>query len=406
MMRKTSCVLLALVTSIPLVACKSDPQATAREHLEKGDTQLTRKRYPEAIIEYRRAVQADPRLGRARLQLAFAYASTGDGGNALREYARAAELLPDDDDAQAQAGSFMLMAGRFQDAEALAARMLQRDPNSVQGHILRANALSGLKDLDGAIAEFEKALSLDPNRATTYAELGSVQLASGNRDAADKAFRKAIEIDPKSAKAHLAFAHFLWNTGSLPEGEKEMRTALELDPQLVIAHRAMAMYLIMTRRAAEAEPHLKAVAEHTPTADGEFVLAEYYVRLNRHAEARAVLTPLLQDKDAFVGASLRLARLDAIAGKYADAHRIIDAVLAREANNVEALVTRGKLFLAENNSVNALSTLQTAVNSHPQSIEANLALAQTYSIRGQVKEATTAYNDALKIDGNNIEGRL
>jgi tetratricopeptide (TPR) repeat protein len=405
MMRKTSCVIIA-VMAVSLSACKSDPQATARDHFEKGNLQLERKQYPEAIIEYRRAVQADPRLGKARLQLAFAYAATGDGVNALREYVRAADLMPEDRDAQAKAGTFMLLAGQFQDAEALARRMIQRDPNDVHAHVLLANALAGLKDTEGAVASFEKAVSLDPNRSSTYSELGSVQLSSGNREEAEKAFKKAIEVDPKSANAHMALANYLWATRDLPRAEKEMRTALALDPKHLVANRAMAMYLMVTNKAAEAEPYLKTVAEATPGPDPDYFLAEYYVRLNRIDDARAVLTPLLKDDDAFVGASVRLARVEAIAQKNAEAHRLIDAVLAREPKNVEALVTRGRLFLSENNTVNALTALKTAVDANPRSIEAQLALAHTYVARGQVKEAGTAFNDALKLDGRNMEGRL
>src|SRR6188472_941902 len=111
MMRRFSIVALAAVLATALAACKSDPQATARAALEKGNQHASKAKYNEAIIEYRRAVQADPRLGPARLQLAIAYATTGDGPNALREYARAAELMPDDDDAQLKAGNFMLLGG-------------------------------------------------------------------------------------------------------------------------------------------------------------------------------------------------------------------------------------------------------------------------------------------------------
>ena len=405
MMCKTSCVILAAL-AIGFAACSSDPQADALEYLEKGNQQVARKQYPEAIIEYRRAVQADPRLGQARLQLAFAYAASGDGVNALREYVRAADLLPEDRDAQAKAGTFMLLAGQFQDAQALAERMIQRDPKDVHAYILLANALAGLKDTEGAVATFEKAVALDPNRASTYSELGSIQLISGNREAAEKAFKKAIEVDPKSANARMALANYLWASRDLPGAEKEMRSALALDPKHAVANRALAMFLMVTGKPAEAEPHLKMVAETTPGPEPTFFLAEYYVRLNRIDDARVVLTPLLKDDDAFVGTSVRLARLEAIAQKPAEAHRILDAVLAREPKNAEALVTRGKLFLSENNTVNALSTLKTAVEANPRSIDAHLALAQTYVARGAVKEATTAFNDALKLDGRNMEGRL
>ena len=405
MMRTTSCVAVLLMATM-LAACKSDPQATARELLERGNQLSSRKQYPEAIIEYRRAIQADPRLGPARLQLAFAYAATGDGLNALREYVRAADLMPEDRDAQTKAGTFMLLAGQFNDAQGLAERMLKRDPNDVHALVLLANALAGLKDTEGAVAAFEKAVSLDPNRSGTYSELGTAQLVSGNRKAAEEAFRKAIEVDHKSANAHMALSNFLWASRQFEEAEKEMRTALALDPKHIVANRAMAMYLMMTNKAAEAEPHLKIVAEVTPGPDPKYFLSEYYLRLNRVDEARAILEPLLKDDDTFVGASVRLARIEALGKKNAEAHRLLDAALAREPKNVDALLTRGRLFLSENNTINALTTLQSAVQANPRSVQAQLALAQTYAIRGAVKDAETAFNDALKLDAGNIEGRL
>jgi putative PEP-CTERM system TPR-repeat lipoprotein len=406
MKRRLSVAITAVVLSAALGACKGDPQAEARQHLDNGNQQAEARRFPEAIIEYRRAVQADPRLGEARLQLAHAYASTGDGVNAMREYVRAADLLPENTDAQQRAGTFMLLAGQFQDAQGLAERMVKRDPNSVEGHVLKANALAGLKDIDNAVTTFEKAVELDPQRSSTYAEFGALRMIEGNRDAAEAAFKQAIETDPKSASAHLAYSNFRLAVRDQAGAEKEVLVALELEPKNLVANRAIAMHYLMTNRAAAAEPHLKLVAELSPGADSKYFLAEYYIRSNRLDDARATLGPMQADRSTFVGASVRLARVEVLAKKNADAHRVLESVLAREPKNAEALITLGKLHLTENNTVNALSTLETAVEANPRSIDAHLALARTYVLRGAVREATTTYNDALKLDGNNIEGRL
>lgn len=406
MKSRVTSVAAVLLIAFTVAACKTDPKVAARNHLEKGNQQLERQQLPEAIIEYRRAVQADPRLGQARLQLAHAYAVSGDGPNALKEYARAADLLPDDTAAQVKAGNFMLVAGRFDDAQGLANRMLARDANNVQAQVLLANALAGLKDLDGAVAAFEKAVVMDPNRSSTYSELGSVQLVSGKKDAAEAAFRKAIALDPNSINAHLSLANFLWSTGDGAQAEQEIKRALEIDPKNIVANRAISMYYLVTNRAQAAEPHLKLVANTVAGPEAKYFLAEYYLRLGRLDDSRATLTPLVASKDAFVGASIRLARVEVIAKRNAEAHRVLEAALAREPQNADALITLGKLHLSENNTSNALTTLQTAVASNPRSVEAHLALAQTQALRGSVKEATTAFNDALKLDGANTQARL
>lgn len=392
--------------ALTVAACKADPIAAAKTHLAKGNQQAERQQLPEAIIEYRRAVQADPRLGEARVQLAHAYAATGDGPNALKEYARAADLMPDDNSVQVKAGNFMLVAGRFDDARGLAQRMLARDANNADAQILQANALAGLRDVDGSVVAFEKAIALDPSRASTYSQLGAAQLDAGKRDAAEAAFRRGIEIDPRSANAHLSLGNFLWAVGDNEQAEQEIKRALAIDAKSLVANRTISMYYLMTNRAAAAEPHLRLVADNMSGPDAKYFLAEYLLRLGRTDEARATLTPLLADAGAFVGTSIRLARIEVIAKHNAEAHRLLDAALAREPKNTEALVTLGKLHLSESNSSNAMTALQKAVESNPQSLDAQVALAQTLAIRGLVKESTTAFNDALKIDGASTEARL
>ena len=391
---------------VSLSACKSDPQATAREHFEKGEKQLADKKVAEAIIEYRRAIQADPRLGQARLRLADAYVQTGDGANALREYVRAAELLPDDSDAQIKAGNFMLAAGRFADAQGVGERLLAKSPKSVEAQVLIANALGGLKDWESAVDAFEKAVEIDPSRGATYSELGLAQLAKGDKVAAEAAFQKAVEIDPKSPLALISLANFVWSTGDADQGEQLMKRALENDPKSVIANRALAMFYLVRNRVEAAEPHLKAVADASTDPRAKYALADYYVRLRRFDDARELVTPFVKDDKTFVGSSIALARIEIVADKKAEAHRILDGVLARESKNVEALLLRGQLFLSENNTINALTTLQTAVEANPGVIAAHIALAQTHATRGSVKEAMKAFTDALAIDGNNSTARF
>ena len=174
-----------------LVACKSDPQATARDAFAKGEKHFAEKRVNEAIIEYRRAIQADPRLGQARLKLGDAYVQNGDGANALREYVRAAELLPDDQDAQLKAATNRLLAGQYPDAKAAGEKILAKSPGNVDAQIVIANALAGLKDFQSAVDAFEDG-SL---RFNLRAERGAVFL--------DEAFAEFFRsADQRQSEAH------------------------------------------------------------------------------------------------------------------------------------------------------------------------------------------------------------
>jgi tetratricopeptide (TPR) repeat protein len=394
------------VLAVGLVSCKTDPKVAAQKGFDRGNQHLAQKKYPEAIIEYRRAVQADPRMGPARLQLAMAYASTGDGPNALREYARAAELMPENDDAQIKAGNFMLIAGQFTEARGVGERLVARNPKSVEGQVLIANAMAGLKDWESAVDAFEKAAAIDPNRASTYSELGAVQVSKGDPVAAEAAFRKAVEIDPKAPLALVSLANFLWSRGDADQCEVLLKRALEVDAKSIVVNRALAMFYMVRNKVEAAEPYLKTVADVTATPEAKYSLAEYYLRLRRFDEARALVAPFVKDDKTYLASSLRLARIEAVADKKAEAHRLLDGVLAREPKNAEALLLRGQLFVSENNTVNALSALEAAVAANPNLIASHLALAHVHTLRGSTKEAIKAYNDALKIDGNNGLARM
>src|SRR5437868_6692498 len=74
--------LLAVIAAASLIACS---KITARDHTARGNTYFSDKKFPEAIIEFRAALQQDPNLGDVRLKLAGAYLATNDLKGALGE---------------------------------------------------------------------------------------------------------------------------------------------------------------------------------------------------------------------------------------------------------------------------------------------------------------------------------
>src|SRR5262249_28379213 len=94
---------LGCVAVIATIGCRR--QADPTQHLKRGAQHLQQQQFSAAIIELRLALQIDPRLGEARLKLGDAYALSGSSVDALREYVRAADLLPNRPDAQLKAGN-------------------------------------------------------------------------------------------------------------------------------------------------------------------------------------------------------------------------------------------------------------------------------------------------------------
>jgi len=246
----------------------------------------------------------------------------------------------------------------------------------------------------------------DPTRSSSYADLGSAEMIRGDRDKAEAAFNKAIEADPKSARAQIALANFKWASKDYAGAEGSLKRALGLDPKNLVANQALSMLYIRTGRAPLAEPLLKTVAETVNSPTTKFALADYYLGMNKLDSAREVVTPMLSEGNTFVMASIRLANLEVAEKKYQEAHRLLDAALAKEPNNAVALTARGRLFLVEGNSVNALTALKAAADADARAIDPRLLLGQTYAARGQNREAIATYNDVLSKDAENAAARL
>src|SRR5688500_15680065 len=210
--------------------CSRDVEKAKREHMERGDRYVEDKNVEAAIIEYRNAIQQDPRFGEAYRKLASAYLTRGEGTEAVRAAVTAAELLPDVPEAQLEAGSLLLLAGKFPEAKGLAEKVLSANANDVRGRVLLGNATAGLKDIDAAIKEFEEALRLDPQRAGIYTGLASLKASSGDAAAAERIFRQAVAADPQATNARLALAHFYWSNDRVEDAERVMKEAHQLKP--------------------------------------------------------------------------------------------------------------------------------------------------------------------------------
>ena len=75
-----------------------------------------------------------------------------------------------------------------------------------------------------------------------------------------------------------------------------LKRALDADPKSVFANRALAMFYLVRNKAEAAEPYLKTVAEISPTPEAKYALAEYYLRLRRFDDARAMVAPYRQGR--------------------------------------------------------------------------------------------------------------
>ena len=202
--RLSSLVIVCLIVA----SCTQDQNAAKRKLLASGNDYFRQKKYVEASIQYSNALKKDPQFGEAEFGLAEAFMAEGDLRRAFGAYIRAADLLPDNVEAQLKAGRLLVNGEYFQEAKTRARGVLKRDPKNVEALELLGNALAGLRSYDDAVGVAGRAVQLDPERAGVYTTLAVFQLAKGDSELAEKAFAKAVTLAPTNADAYLNLGNF------------------------------------------------------------------------------------------------------------------------------------------------------------------------------------------------------
>jgi tetratricopeptide (TPR) repeat protein len=348
---------------IGVLGC-TDPAVKKQQYFDSGNRYFDRGQYAEAIIEYRNAIEIDPRFGQARKRLAESYERTGNVRGVLEETIRAADLLPTDVPVQLSAGNLLLAARKPEEALARAEAALKTQPDSIDALVLRGNALTGLSSFDDALKAIEQAIRLDPDRGATYSDLGQVELAKGRLEQAEAAFLKAVELSPKATRSHLALGNFYWSIGRTSDAEPAFDEALKLEPANLQANRFMASFKVSTGRRREAEPYLRRIAEASENPEGKLALADYYLLTARPKDAIASLDAIKSGRD-LPAVTLRLARAYAASGDRAKAYTLVDQVLSANGKNADAQLLKGQLLLQDGRRDDAFAAIQTATTLAP-----------------------------------------
>lgn len=116
-----------------------------------------------------------------------------------------------------------------------------------------------------ALLWYQKAIQLDPRRASAYVGLGNTSRAMAKDAEAESWYQKAIELDPAFAEAYIGLGNIFGGRKMYDQAEAEFRKALMLDPNHAMAHSNLGANLMSQKRYPEAEAELKKALSIDPT---------------------------------------------------------------------------------------------------------------------------------------------
>jgi adenylate cyclase len=170
-----------------------------------------------------------------------------------------------------------------------ALKALKMDSDEAEAHVYLAESRRILDwDLDGAEAEFNRAVEIDPNSTPSNYFIAALYAARGDRDKALAYLRRTSKIDPASLWVNNFACELYRYFGLYDEAIAAGERALQLDPTFVAYGEPTlaALYREMGQLDKAIALYEKA---RSLTGWPGFGLAITFARMNRHEEARKTL---------------------------------------------------------------------------------------------------------------------
>jgi len=168
-------------------------QDTAAAHLGRGYDLIQQQRYEQAAAEFRRALEIDPGLLRARYQLGIALFATADREEAARQFEIVRRDAPDDRGALYYLGRLRLLEGDNEGAARLL-NPLSANPPLPDTLFYLGCALLGKGDAQAAIATLQRAEADAPRDYRVPYRLARAYAQAGRAPDAAREYQKAAAL--------------------------------------------------------------------------------------------------------------------------------------------------------------------------------------------------------------------
>ncbi len=150
------------------------------------------------------------------------------------------------------------------EGEVQAQALVERAPDSPDGHALLGYIAYERGDLPQAVRHFRRALEREPNDADALFYMGVSYIAAGQNALARETGERMVACDPLAPLSSMLLGVTHWFVGRFEEALPSLRRSLELDPQSFLLHWSLGYTCAALGRIPEAARHAAFVREIGP----------------------------------------------------------------------------------------------------------------------------------------------
>jgi Flp pilus assembly protein TadD len=285
-----------------LKVLSSDPNAY-RAWFDLGYIYTATQHVPEALVAYRKAVEAKSDVFESNLNLGLLLARQGEADEAakylkaatqlkptanpdeglarawlslglveeahepqqsLAAYAQAAKLTPNDPEPHLSAGALLERQGKLEEAAREYQAAANLDPKSAEPIMGLANVYSKQKKYAEAETQLRKLVAIDPGNRDARVQLGRVLAAEGKSGEAAGLLTSESSAPSSGPRAALELGTVYVKAGKYVEAEQQFRIAVQGLPDDGEAHYALGSVLMHEKQYPESQDELLVAAKLKP----------------------------------------------------------------------------------------------------------------------------------------------
>jgi tetratricopeptide (TPR) repeat protein len=280
-------------------------------------------------------------------------------------------------------------------------KALQLQPDNFQTHRTLGNALFNKNSFDEAAAEYREAIRLKPDDPDAHRSLGDALYNKGDYDGALAGYHDALRLKTGDGDAHRGLGDVFFVKGDLDQAATEYREAVRLMPNDSYAHRGLASTLFRKGDVDGAIAEYREVQRLEPDdLQASYGLGSAYLRRELADQA------INEFKKSVAAAPNDPNAYQMLASAYAFLHRCDEALDAWK--QVEKLSPGGTdapggiamILVAQKRYAEAIAELQPVVESNPRIAPLAFSLGVAYARSGNGDKAIAAFQKALEVTTN------
>ena len=192
-------------------------------------------------------------------------------------------------------GTALVRDGQSDKGQILIDKIL-RNGDSAEARLLIGTTKLMVNDFQGALADLQKAVELNPDLPDVFAYYGAALVATGDQEGAKQAFTKALQQDPNNFESNLRMGFLLRNDNEFDEAMKYLKHALEVRPGDPGVRYQIAAVELSQGNVAQARADLESLVKESPDfTEAHVSLATAYYREKRKEDGdreRAIVDKL------------------------------------------------------------------------------------------------------------------